>query len=327
MINKILILVIVVFLINHLTEGKIMETIQSYFTICKEKLEGFIGLTYTDKRGIYSNHPVIPYELQRDFPFINKNDPDTLDEESYKLYSFMKNLVNINTNFTELTPSNSKSIPADQVLVDELMKQLYKILNCHGFRFDNIKLLDKIYYRENHRGKEIELFSISADAFYRGKPIGSVVMNFETFLRKDRFCPRELKNGLLTITNVKLINRTHPGNITKEKKIKSAYIVEDNDEPEGCVASPTQFQKQLNRPIRQNQAEKKALQKTQEMASKMAKSFNNHFVGRENYDDLFIKPQNQYVSEGFMNDTDNSLIPSIVELSSYEASSDTQTSN
>lgn len=326
MINKILILVIVVFLINHLTDGKILETIKSYFTICKEKVEGFIGLTYTNKKGVHPNHPVIPYEIQRDFPFINKNDPDYLDDETYKLYSFMKNLVNVNTNITELTPSRHKKIPADPQMINEIMNQLTKILNCHGFRFSNIKLLDKIHWHENHRGKEIELFSISADVSYRGKSIGSVVMNFETFLRKDRFCPKELKHGLLTITNVKLISRNHPGNITKEKKISSPYIVDDT-EPEGCVASPTQYQKELKKPMKNNQAQKKALQKTQEMANKMTESFNNHFVGRDNYDDLFIKPTNQYITEGFMNDTDNSLIPSIVELSSYEQSSVTETSD
>jgi hypothetical protein len=34
MINKILILVIAIFLINHLTDGKILETIKKYFDFC-----------------------------------------------------------------------------------------------------------------------------------------------------------------------------------------------------------------------------------------------------------------------------------------------------
>lgn len=325
MINKILILVIVIFLINHLTDGKILETIKSYFIICKEKAEGFIGLTYTNKNGVYSNHPAIPYELQRDFPLINKNDPNYLDDESYKLYGFMKNLINVNTNFSELTPSRELSVPADKSLINDIMNQLSKVLNCHGFRFNNIKLLDNIFYRENHRGKEIELFGISADVSYRGKSMGSVVMNFETFLRRDIFCPKEFTNGLLTITNVKLIERKHPGGITKEKIIKSPYIVTDTSGPGGCVESPTKYLKGI-KPMKQTTAQKKAIQKTHEMAARMTESFNNHFVGRENYDDLFIKPTNSYVTEGFMNDTDNSLIPSIVELSSYEQSSDTESS-
>ncbi len=326
MINKILILIIIIFLINHLTNGKILDTIKSYFIICKEKVEGFIGLTYTNKKKIYPNHPIIPYELQRDFPHINKNDPNKLDNESYILYNFMKNLINVNTNYSELTPSKDPSIPADKTLINDIMNQLTKILNCHGFRFNNIKLLDKIYYRENYRGKEIELFNIKANVSYRGKPIGTVIMNFETFMRKDRFCPKEFINGLLTITNVKLIERTHLGGITKEKIIKSPYIVSENNEPVGYVETPTKYQKEIIKPMKQTHAQKKAIQKNQEMATKMTESFNNHFVGREDYDDLFIKPTNTFVTEGFMNDTDNSLIPSIIELSSYEQPSITESS-
>jgi hypothetical protein len=326
MINKILILVIVVFLINHLTDGKIIETIKSYFFVCKEKIEGFIGLTYVNKKGIYSNYPNIPYEFQKDFAHINKNDPEYLDDESYKLQTFMKNLINVNTNHTELTPSRNESIPADNSLVNDIMNQLSKVLNSHGYRFNNIILLDKINYQENYRGKEIELFSISADVLHRGKSIGSVVLNFETFLRQDRFCPKEFKNGLLTVTNVKLLDRKYPGGITKERKIKSPYIVSDNNEPDGCVESPTIYQREIRKHIKQTPVQKKAIQKTKEMATKMTESFNNHFVGRDNYDDLFIKPNNSYIVEGFMNDTDNSLIPSIVNLSSYEQSSVTESS-
>jgi hypothetical protein len=321
-INKILILVIVVFLINHLTDGKILETAQSYFTICKQKVEGFMGLTYTNKKGIYQNHPLIPFEIQRDFPHINKNDPNYLDDESYKLYNFMKNLINVNTNFSELTPSKEERIPADKTLINDIMNQLIKVLNCHEFKFTNIKLLDKIHYHENHRGKEIELFNISADVSLRGKSIGSIIMNFETFMRKDIFYPKEFKHGLLTITNVKLIDRKHPENITK-----SLDIVKDTNEPAGSDASPTRYQMKIKKPMKQTRSQKKAIQKTQEMATKMTESFNNHFVGRENYDDLFIKPTNPHITEGFMNDTDNSLIPSIIELSSYEQPSITETSN
>ena len=50
----------------------------------------------------------------------------------------------------------------------------------------------------------------------------------------------------------------------------------------------------------------------------MNESFNNHFVPRENFDDLFIKPQQS--NDVIMNDTDNSLIPTIEEISSEEYS-------
>jgi len=52
----------------------------------------------------------------------------------------------------------------------------------------------------------------------------------------------------------------------------------------------------------------------------MNDSFNNNFVEIKNNDELFIKPSN--TNENNMNDTEFSLIPSNVNLSSYEQSSD-----
>ena len=46
--------------------------------------------------------------------------------------------------------------------------------------------------------------------------------------------------------------------------------------------------------------------------NKMNDSFDKYFVNRELYDDLFIKPNGKMSK---LNDTENSLIPSIVELS------------
>ena len=166
------------------------------------------------------------------------------------------------------------------------------------------------------------MFNISANVSYRGKPLGSVVISFETFLRKDMIYPKQLKHGLLIITNVKLLNRKHAEKQTKNKS--SIYKLEN--EPDGNLDSPTQNQKRLEKPIKNTLVQNKAIIKNQQLATKMTESFNNHFVGRDNYDDLFIKPNNQFITEGFMNDTDNSLIPSIIELSSYEQSSETESS-
>jgi hypothetical protein len=325
--NKILFLIIIILIINHLTDCKIIETINSYFFICKKKVEGFIGLTYTNKKGTYSNHPEIPYELQKDFPYNNKNDPYYLDNESNNLYDFMTNLINVNANHSELISSRAESIPADEELVHNIMNQLSKVLNSHGYIFNNITLLDKIHYHENYRGKEIELFNISADVSYRGKSIGSVLMNFEIFLIKDKICLNEFKNGLLTIKNVKLLDRKYPEGITKKVTIKSPYIVYDNV-PKGCVESQSIYQKERNNKMNETPNQIQSIQQTQELASKMTESFTNNFVKIDkDYDNLFIKPTNCNVTKGFMNDTDNSLIPSICGISSYEEPSLTACSN
>jgi hypothetical protein len=99
------------------------------------------------------------------------------------------------------------------------------------------------------------------------------------------------------------------------------------NEPNGYINSPTKYQREIEKPMKNTLIQQKAIQKTHDLATKMTDSFNNYFIGREDNDNLFIKPTDSYITEGFMNDTDNSLIPSIIELSSYEQMSNTDTSN
>jgi len=319
-INKILILIIVGFLINNLTNGEILKTVKSYLNICKEKVEEFIGLSNPNKKSIYPN---IPYEHQKDFSYNNKNINGYFDDESYKIYDFIKNLINVNTNYSKLTSSKESSIPADNALNNDIMNQLTKILNFHDFIFTNIKLLDKIYYYKNNRDKNIELFSISADVSYKDKSFGSVVISFEIFMKNDILGPKEFKNGLLTITNVKLLEHKHSNEITNKKIIKSQPILNVSNEQDNCTIIPTQYLQE----IKQTSNQKKAIQTTHELATKMTDSFNNHFVGIEDCNELFIKPTNSHNNDCFMNDTNNSLIPSIVNLSSCEQFSKTESTN
>jgi hypothetical protein len=315
-VNKILILVIIIFVINHLTDCQILNTLKRYFTTCQEKIEGFIGLTYTNKKCIYPNVPQIPYESQKDFMYINENDIDNLDEETYRLYRFINIVVTPNVNMYELTASKGKRIKASYDLLKEINSHLERIFNFSGFLFSNIKIINPIVYYENPRGKEIEPFNFSSDVSYQGKYIGSVVINIEAFLREDKFYYKPMKLGFLTITAVRLSSRIHSSS-NKEKKWISAYKLESNDKTISpmCLQIPNS---KIKKPMKHTNSQQKAINQTQKMASKMTESFNDHFVSRESYDDLFIKPSQQYVTEDFMNDTENSLIPSIVEFSSYE---------
>ena len=309
MVNKILILVMIIFVINHLMEGQILNTLKGFFTSCQDKTEKFIGLTYTNKKGVYPNVPQVPYDSQRDFAYINQNDVNNLDDETYRLYRFINNMVTPNVNIYELTSSRGKKIKASNELLNEIVNHLERIFNCSGYKFSNIKLLDQIVYYENPRGKELESFNFSSNVSYQGKSIGSVVINIESFLRDDKFYQKPMKSGFLTITDIRLGNRTHPNGVNKEKKWISAYKLE-----------PSQNQSQIRKPMIPTKNQQKAIEKNQKMTSKMTESFNNHFVPRENFDELFIKPQQN--TEGFMNDTDNSLIPTIDEISFNEDYSD-----
>lgn len=312
LINKILILIIVVFLINHLTEGKIIETLKGYLAICHRNIETFIGIDNE------TNTPTIPYDRQLDFAYLNHSDIDNLDEETYRLYKFINNLVTSNVNTYDLTKSDNDEIIADNTFKNDLVGHLNKIFNCRGYRFNNIFLLDELIYFNNPRGKDIQPFAFKAAVSYQGKSIGSIVLYVEAFLRQDKFSSS--KNGFLTITNVRLQDRTYPDNKNKEKVWYSAYKL--NPTPAQIPNKP------VKRQIKPTKIEKEAIREAVNLATKMNDSFNSHFVDRDNLDHLFIKPQETYKTDGFLNDTDNSLIPSIVDISNtYEQTSETESSS
>jgi hypothetical protein len=310
--NKVLILIIVVFLINHLTEGKIIETLKGYLAICQKNIEAFIGIDSEETL----NAPNVPYARQLDFAYLNRNDIDNLDDETYNLYNFVNNLVTPNVNNYDLTKSDNDEYIADDTFKNDLVTHLNKIFNCRGYRFNNITLLDELIYFNNPRGKDIQPFTFKANVSYQGNPVGSVVLYVESFLRQDKYFSS--KNGFLTITNIRLQDRTYPDNKNKEKVWYSAYKLK-----------PTQMpNKSRKRQLNPTKNEKEAIREAVNLASKMNDSFNSQFVDRDNLDHLFIKPQETHKTDGFLNDTDNSLIPSIVDISNtYEQTSETESSS
>lgn len=305
MLNKILILIILLVLINHLTEGKIVETVKKYLTSCRSNVENFIGI----KQGpdcSQLNAPNIPYQRQKDFPYINKTDPNNLDDETYRLYRFLDDLVTPNVNNYELTASRSRRIKATESLEKEIYTHIENIFNCKSYKFANLRLLSNIYYYENPRGKEIEPFEFSADVSYLNKFIGSVIINLECFIRADKFYPKPMESGFLSITDIKLINRTYPEGVNKEKVWNTLYKLEPNEH---------YLQIDSREPRKIEKAESEAITKANELTNQMIESFENHFVSRDNYDDLFIKPTSPTKHVTFQLDTENSLIPSIIEFS------------
>lgn len=304
LINKILLLAILFFLINHLTEGKILDSIKRFLNNnCKSliNIENFTNPQ--EDKCITLNAPNIPYQRQLDFPYINQNDPNNLDDESYDLYKFLDEMVSINQNAYDLTKSNSERIDGSNI-EKEIFNRLNTILNCKQFKFTNLKFLDKIFYYENSRGKEIEPFRFSADVTYNNKFIGSVIINIECYIRSDMFFHDPMDSGYLSILNIKLLNRTRTNNINKETN--SLYKLKQNNN----------YLKIHDEAHKQNK----------ELTNKMVESFENHFVDINDFDDLFIKPDETktqlqindtptLINEFVFQDSENSLIPSIIELS------------
>ena len=320
LINKILILIILILTINYLSEGKITEIIKRYFTTCKINIENFMGITTSDKC-ITPTAPNIPYQSQKDFPYLNNNDYNNLDDESYDLYKFLNEMITPNVNNYELTNSSNKRIKASDDLYKEICTHIYNIFNCKKFKFNNIKFPTDIYYYKNPRGKDIEPFEFKADVNYKNKFIGSVIIYLECFIYSDKLYNKSLKSGYFSINNIKLLNRTYPDGINKKKVWNTLYKLDTDDNYFSLDNDNNDDNCNGNNDEPQNigKAEKEAIEVNNKLTNQMVESFENHFVSRENYDDLFIKPAKttkptKHVTFQ-LDTTENSLIPSFIEFS------------
>lgn len=264
LINTILILIIIIFLINYFSNGQIFNTLNRIFNNCKQNVESFTGKQNMCSQ---SNNINIPFSTQLDFPYINKNNINNLDEETYGLYEFINNIVTKNINTYELTPSYGQRTKATKNIENEIVAILTNIFNCKGYSFNNIKLNQDIYYYDNYRGKEFEPFIFTTDIMHNNKNLGNITLVIDCFLRYDK------KNNLLSIISLKIIKRNSTDKIQKQ-----------------------------------------AIQQNNELTSKMNNTFNDICVTTDN-NELFIKPQIQKQVSFENNDTDNSLIPSIDDIS------------
>jgi hypothetical protein len=200
LINTILILIIIIFLINYLSNGQILDTLKRIFDNCKENIESFTGRQYHCSP---SNIIDLPFTNQLDFPYIynNSNDISNLDQETYGLYQFINDIVSTNVNNYDLTPSYGERTKVSKEIETDIINILSNIFNYKDYTFNNIQLNQDIYYYENYRGKEFEPFIFTTDAMHYKKNLGNITLLIDCFLRYDK------KNNLLTITSLKLIKR------------------------------------------------------------------------------------------------------------------------
>ncbi len=320
-INKILILAIVLFLINHLTNGQIYQTIRRYIDICQEKVENFTGLNLSDFKINKYNESCDYFDKTQNLPYLNSNDINNFDDETYAFYRFINNMVTPNINTYDLSSHRTKKIESDIKFNEEILNHINKIFNSKGYKFNNIKLVDNLFYYENPIGKDIEQFNFTADVTHREKNLGHVLINIESFLREDKIFYSPMKTGFLSIHNIRLLNIKYPEN--KEIIPKSGYKFNQHNQPK--PNSPKHVESKIKN-FDTTKTEQKAIIHTKNLADKMNEQFTEHFVDREDYDDLFIKPDNKFKTDGFINDTDNSLIPSIINISTYERDSTLETS-
>jgi hypothetical protein len=219
LLNKILILLIILFLINHLTSGKIFDTVKKYFNSCVEKFSN----TNSTCNMIDPHIIPVPYAGQLDFPYLNGNENvNEVDSETYNLYKFINGRITPNNYNYEMTADRSEPFDVPDDMYKYIVKSLTTIFNQSNFKFKNIKIIDKLSYFNNIKGKDIIPFNFTADVYYNNKPIGNVVIYIESFIYE------QIKGGLFSITNVRLQNRTNP-NQKKKKMEKTLYRVNNPD--------------------------------------------------------------------------------------------------
>ena len=213
LLNKILILLIILFLINHLTSGKIFDTVKKYYNSCVEKFS-----TISEQKCIEENPQMkqIPYAGQQDFPYLDKS--DKYNPDTYNLYKFINSCITPNQYEYQMTADRSEPHDVSSDMYKYILKSLTKIFNKSDYMFKNIKIVDRLYYFDNMNGKDIIPFNFTADIYYKSKPIGLVKIYIESFIYE------QIKGGLYSIINVRLLDRNKPENKNIQKKHKKPQI-------------------------------------------------------------------------------------------------------
>ena len=312
LINTILILTISLVLINHLTNGEIINRIKNCFLTCQTQVEKMTG---TNRHSEPNTCHVLDNSLDNSLDNLLDS---SLDLKIYQnLYQIINQVVTPNVNLYELSNSRNKKILVNDVIKKSLIDLITEVFNYGKIKFTDIVILNEpFYYYNNPHGKDIEPFNFSANISYKQKPIGSVIINIQCFLQKDNIINSELGlTNAFTILRAHLIKRI---NSDKPDIIKPNIIKPNTNTPN------TTMQLNPNEHII-SKIEQQAMDANVELTKKMTNSFNDHFVNRSDCDDLFIKPSSKHQTAEFENDTD--LIPSIVNISSYEEQSDLEYKN
>lgn len=234
--------IIFLFVLNYLTEGKILETINNIIG----KKERFSN----------ENKPKIGHYTE------------PVNEEMTKLYRFLQSLVRPKMN---LDWTNNTNFPMDE-LKSKFIEGLTSRLSINGWSFTNIDLLGPLSYYKNSLGREIEPFKIKTTVSYNRKVLGTFIIYFEIILDINK---NNISDSII-FQDIKLIKRS-------------------DDE--------------------QNPVHVRSMKQNSELAREMASNMNDLFVSRDGNDDLFIKPTEKLKNVSWENDSEHSLIPSIIEFS------------
>ncbi len=203
-INQILIIIILFFLINYLTDGKIIEFIKKAIFYKKSDNNNFVNTSYPDI--------------------------DKLDENSFNLYRYLNNMVSFDTNDAT---NKSPKIMANSETIKYIISNINKIFNSKGYIFSNINIIDKLYFYQSYKGKDFIPFNFQTNISYNNNNLGNYTINMKCFLREDKDYYEIKKTGYLVIQNIKLISTptNKPSNESYEltNTIKENFTQNDNN--------------------------------------------------------------------------------------------------
>ncbi len=192
-INQLLIIIILFFLINYLTDGQIIEFI---------------------KKIIFNKETFI-------------SDIDKLDNTNFNLYRFLNNMVSLDIN--DMSNKSPQQIATPDT-VKFVITNINKIFNSKGYIFNNITLPTNIYYYQSYKGKDFIPFNFQTNISFNNNNLGVYTINIKCFLREDVDYYDVGKTGYLIIQNIKLI--TIPNNIQLNESYELSKTINDNIEKE-----------------------------------------------------------------------------------------------
>lgn len=245
LINKILILIIILVIINYICNGEIVNTIRTQIENFKNLIyknvnttenfrqTSFYGRTFSGIKPGHLTTPSTIHDNNMPYVYTQKEEIDVLSKTNIlknpdikRLYFFLHSMVNVNVNSYELTSSNTRPIRLSKNDSECILKYFQKNFNCNNFRFDNLVILDSLIYYENPRGKELRPFRICADVYLENRPLGKMTIYVEMFLRMDSMFYGPINAGFPTITRIKLIRRDK---ITAPLPQMNLYDIEKDD--------------------------------------------------------------------------------------------------
>lgn len=184
LINKIIILIILLIIINSLTDGQIILKLKNIF-----------------------KSSIIKY--------INKEKNNQLN---------LKNFTNKNNIiFTKLKQNN---VEGNKILINKLQDYLNKNLNCDDHKFNNIEILDSIFYDVYLEGLKFKPFRIKTSINLNNENLGIYIILIE--------CSFENKNKSFVLNNINILIHKYPNNIfiknNKEKKIEIENEIDNEND-------------------------------------------------------------------------------------------------